>query len=80
MLPDEPFDAALADAVALGQLPLRRSSGEGGNELFGLGLGEPVPNSPLPGAQRGAHAVRRFASLGLRLPKLCEFQPEPAAS
>lgn len=36
MLPDEPLDAALADAVALSQLSLRGSGGEGRNEPLSL--------------------------------------------
>jgi hypothetical protein len=71
MEPNEPLDAALADAVAVGELPLGRVRSEGGDELLGVGFTQPVTNPPLTGTQRsGANAVSRSADLGLCLAKL----------
>jgi hypothetical protein len=38
MLPDEPLGADLADAVAIGEFPFRRSRGEGRDESFRVSL------------------------------------------
>jgi hypothetical protein len=71
MLPNETLDAALTDAVPLGQLPLRRTRSEGRDELFSVYFGEPVPNNaPLTGTLGGADAERRLTRLRLSLPKL----------
>jgi hypothetical protein len=68
MLPYEPLDTALADAVPLGQLPLGRTRGEGRDELFRVGLAEPVINPPLTDAERcGPDTVSWFAAPSLRL-------------
>ncbi len=64
MLPDEPLDAALADAVSLGQFPLRRAPGEGRDELFRVGRRGPHPSSA--GSRDRTHAERRFGG-----PRLC---------
>jgi hypothetical protein len=50
MLPDESLDAALADAVPLGQFPLRRARGGGREEPLLVSLGEPVSDPPLAGS------------------------------
>jgi hypothetical protein len=71
MLPDEPFDAALADAVALGQLALRGTRSEGGDEVFPVSLAEPVSDPPLTGTQgRGVNTACPSAGLRLRLAEL----------
>jgi hypothetical protein len=41
-LPDEPLDAALADAVSLGELALRCARGESRDKPFRIGLREPI--------------------------------------
>lgn len=71
MLPDEPLDTALADAVTLGQLALWRSRSEGNDELLQVVLTQPVPYPPLTGAQ-GCRAddLRRTRCLRLCLAKL----------
>jgi hypothetical protein len=70
VLPDEPLDATLADAVALGQAPFRRTHGEGSNELLQVGLTQPVPDPPRAMAPARVCAGDRFSALGLRLLKL----------
>jgi len=70
MLADESFDAALADAVALGQLPLRRARGKGRDQPFRVGLRKPVTDPPPAGRLSGMHAEGRFADLGMRLLQL----------
>jgi hypothetical protein len=70
MLPDEPLDTALADAVPLGQLPLRRARGEGRDEPFRVCLRQPIANPPLAQTRGRADAECRFTGLLLGCPKL----------
>jgi hypothetical protein len=70
VLPEEPLDAALADAVKLGQLPLRRTRDEGIDEPFRVDLGESFAHPPLSGAASRADAERRFVGSRLGLPEL----------
>jgi len=67
MLPDEPLDTALTDAILLSQLPLGRARGEGLDEPLSVSLAEPIVNLPLTGtAGRGPDTVSQSAALPLR--------------
>ena len=46
MLPDKPLHTALADAVVLGELPLRRTSTELLDKLAELNLSDSIADSP----------------------------------
>jgi hypothetical protein len=71
MLSDKPLDAALADAVTLGKLPLRRACDERGDKPFNLALIEPTSDLPLSGTrERGPYALSRSVGHRLRLLKL----------
>ena len=70
MVPDEPLDAAFADAVALGQIALGRTRAEGRDEQFRIGLAEPVTDPPLTGRLGRTNAEHWFPGLPLCLLKL----------